>query len=271
MTSPTTPPDPYQTPGASPHPAGARPSDVPDPYGVPAPTSTVDPGGHDAQQPPSAGQLPYGPPQSGGTDGVSIAALITGILGTGLIAVGLGIAGLVRIRRSRRGGKGFAITGIVLGSLATVAWIAAIGLLAALFTDEDVQAELREGFNEGYQQSMGLDMVVGDCFDTPADLMSGDPMVPADCAAAHDAEVIAVDVVAGQEFPGDDAVLGEVETLCLDSFARYIGTEYADSELDLIYFYPTQASWTLGDRLMLCAAVTMDGSPLEGSVEGAGI
>lgn len=56
-------------------------------------------------------------------DGLSIAALVTGILGLGAIPLGLGIAGLVRVNKSGQKGKGFAITGIVLGALATLWWI----------------------------------------------------------------------------------------------------------------------------------------------------
>ncbi|MCK0117678.1 DUF4190 domain-containing protein [Isoptericola sp. S6320L] len=273
----------------------------PDPYrpadgtATPTPPTGPDPSRDGAGQdaPPAApGTSPYGPgqppapvpgeqpsyaaPQPQGTDGVSIAALVTGILGMALVAVGLGIAGLVRTKRSGRSGKGFAIAGIVLGAIATVAWSLVIVFFFVLATNEDVQDSFQEGFqesfNDSYQQSMGLDMVVGDCFDPPADLTSGDPMSPADCAGPHGAEVIAVDQVEATEYPGDDAMVSQIETLCLDAFSEYIGVEYADSALEAVYFHPTQASWALGDRLLLCSAATMDGSPLEaGSVAGSGL
>jgi hypothetical protein len=247
---------PYASPGTPPYPS---------PYGAGQP-----PG-------PAPGEpSPYEAPRPAGTDGVAIASLVTGILGLALVAVGLGIAGLVRIKKSGRSGKGLAIAGIVLGALGTVAWTFLVVFFVWLVNDEDFQDSFQEGFQEGfndsYNDSMGLGMAVGDCFEPPADLTSGDPVTPADCSAAHGAEVIAVDQLDGTEYPGDDAVLGQIETLCLDAFVDYVGVEYADSTLDAIYFYPTEASWALGDRLLLCSAATMDGSPLDaGSIAGSGL
>ncbi|WP_407319357.1 DUF4190 domain-containing protein [Isoptericola halotolerans] len=273
MTS-TSSPDPYRptdgTAGPAPHQGGTPAAS---PYASPY-TSPYGPGQPPAPGP--GGPSPYEAPRPAGTDGVAIASLVTGILGLALVAVGLGIAGLVRVKKSGRSGKGLAVAGIVLGVLGTIAWTLFVVFFVWLFNTDEFQDSFQEGFEDGfnqsYQQSMGLDMAVGDCFDPPADLTSGEPMSPADCSAAHGAEVIAVEQMDGAEYPGDDAVLGEIETLCMDAFSSYIGIEYADSALDAIYFYPTEASWTLGDRLLLCSAATMDGSPLEaGSVAGTGL
>jgi len=72
------------------------------------------------------GVNPYGPPP--GTSGMAIASLVLGICGffcvTPLIGLGLGIAALAQISKTRQPGRGMAIAGIIL----SVAWI----LLATL-------------------------------------------------------------------------------------------------------------------------------------------
>ncbi|WP_179951029.1 DUF4190 domain-containing protein [Xylanimonas oleitrophica] len=112
--SPATPPqgatDPsgstQQAPGASPH---ATSPGAATPYAA-SQTSPYDspPGGF------------YGTLQSQGTDGVSIAALVTGVLGLGVVPVVLGIVGLNRVRNTGRQGKGLAVAGIVLGGISIV-------------------------------------------------------------------------------------------------------------------------------------------------------
>ena len=89
-----------------------------------------------SQPQPAAGQYPAqqpgapiggpGQPATGGTDGVSLGALIAGLLGGGFIAIILGATGLRRTATGARSGTGMAWTGIVLGTLGTIAWTALI-------------------------------------------------------------------------------------------------------------------------------------------------
>ena len=76
----------------------------------------------------------YSPPPPTATDGLSIAALVTGILGLGVVPIVLGIFGLKRTKANGTSGRGFAIAGIVLGGIGIVVWVVAIaiGLLAFL-------------------------------------------------------------------------------------------------------------------------------------------
>lgn len=224
------------------------------------------------------------PPSAPGTDGLAIAALVTGILQMTIVPLGLGIAALVRIKKSGRSGKGFAIAGIVLGALSTVAVVLFFALFAALFTNDDFQEAFAEGFEESYQESTGTDLgldepssedlglaevagtgiSVGDCFEDP-------PLEVVDCTSPHHSEVFGVVELAGEEFPGEQDVVEQTEEFCLSAFSEYVGTDYMDSSLDFFYYYPTKAMWASGDREVFCEAVTMDGSPLEGTVAGSGI
>ncbi|PFG41800.1 uncharacterized protein DUF4190 [Isoptericola jiangsuensis] len=240
-----------------------------DPY-APQPASS---GPTDA--PPAPGS-PAGPPPGYGapvpTDGVSIGALVTGLLGLALIPVSLGIAGIVRTKDKKRRGRGLAIAGLVLGVLSTVVWGFVLAGAVFLATNQDAVADsLADSFNEVYQEQTGTDLVVGDCFEPPADLTSGDPLESADCATPHTAEAYEVYDLPDGDFPGMEAVAAEAQTRCLDAFAPYVGSEYVDSSLDVMYFHPTDVSWTFGDRRVVCGIVTMDGTPLETTVAGSAL
>ncbi len=60
-----------------------------------------------------------------GPSGLSIAALVTGILGMSIIPVILGAIDLAKIKNGEASpaGKGFDIAGIVLGSIGIIVWI----------------------------------------------------------------------------------------------------------------------------------------------------
>ncbi|GEA87519.1 DUF4190 domain-containing protein [Cellulomonas cellasea] len=96
----------------------------------PADTTAYPAGGYGQ---PGYGQPGYGqPPVARGTDGMSIAALVTGILGLGFIPVILGVLGLKRTKANGTSGRGLAIAGIILGVLSFIAWIVlAISLFVA--------------------------------------------------------------------------------------------------------------------------------------------
>ena len=63
-----------------------------------------------------------------GPSGLSIAALVTGILGMSIIPIILGAIDLKKIKNGLAStkGKGLDIAGIVLGGLGTLGWIIAI-------------------------------------------------------------------------------------------------------------------------------------------------
>jgi hypothetical protein len=63
-------------------------------------------------------------PATPGTDGVCVAALVTGLLGLGIVPIVLGVVGIASARRCSARGRGMAIAGVVLGVASIVAvWI----------------------------------------------------------------------------------------------------------------------------------------------------
>lgn len=114
--------DGFSVPEPAQPPQPAQPYDATQPYGS-APHNTLPhqplPGYGAYQQPPA-------PHSSPGYDGVSIAAFVTGLLGTGPIAAVLGGVGLSRTARNMRSGRWMAWLGLILGVLSTLAWIGVI-------------------------------------------------------------------------------------------------------------------------------------------------
>ena len=94
----------------------------------------------------SPGQ-PYSPPQyfhtqvaqPEPTSGLAIAALVTGLLGMGLVAIGLGIAGVVQTNRTKQPGRGMAIAGIVIGAVSLIVQV--IFVVAAVRAFDEVATE----------------------------------------------------------------------------------------------------------------------------------
>ena len=108
----------------------ARPGEVPPGYSAPPPqppygTGQWEYGTQAGYQQPYYG---YGAPQTPGTNGLAIAAMVCGICGflcliPAVVGVILGTVSLPQIKRSGQGGRGMAITGIVMGSLWVVGFV----------------------------------------------------------------------------------------------------------------------------------------------------
>ncbi|GAA1849702.1 DUF4190 domain-containing protein [Myceligenerans crystallogenes] len=209
---------------------------------------------------------PAGRPQPSGTDGFSLAALITAILGLGLVPVILGIVSLTRIKKSGQGGRGLAIAGIVLGVLEIVAGIAVLVSLVSIAGNEDFQEGLRSGYEQGLSES--ITMEEGTCFLSDAGIPTLDTMTRTGCDGPHRGEVIGAYTFPDGDYPGQKRVDAAAGKECNKLFESYVGTDFQTSVLDMGYLYPTNASWTLGDRWITCYAMTMDGSPLKKSVQG---
>jgi hypothetical protein len=99
-------------------------------------------------------------------------------------------------------------------------------------------ADIEEGCLQGLETfvpGQGPNLQVGDCVVLSIATGSASGV---DCSQPYDGEVTAVFQIGGDEYPGEDAVLREVEQGCASSPT---------------FLYPTKASWNLqGDRLVVC-------------------
>lgn len=132
--------------------------------------------------------LPYGPPPGARTDGLSIAALVTGVaclallalvvgalnpvLGVPLLVLGvaplvLGILGRRNARRNGTRGRGFAVTGIVLGSVQILVGLGLFVVLAINAANSPYGYEPYDDFSDAYDygDSPKLDSLWDECED----------------------------------------------------------------------------------------------------------
>jgi hypothetical protein len=100
-------------------------------------------------------------------------------------------------------------------------------------------------------------LVVGECFNNTVSILTAEDAivdVPREnCTLDHDNEAIASIQLDGESFPGDDVVNLQGTDDCLAEFEKFIGVATADAgTLAYDFFTPTEASWKLGDREILC-------------------
>lgn len=105
-----------------------------------------------APAPPTAPPPP--PPADPDTDGVSLAAFITGLLSLGPVPLVLGIVGYQRSRRRGARTPWMAITGIVLGAVSTVGMLLVLPLLALSLVLVGNVAQIDDGHRSGGSWSL---------------------------------------------------------------------------------------------------------------------
>ena len=59
--------------------------------------------------------------------------------------------------------------------------------------------------------------------------------------------------------------------VCFSAFEPYVGRSYQTSVIDFNWLIPTEESWSLGDREVVCIAFHMDFEQLRGTVRGSGL
>jgi hypothetical protein len=116
------------------------------------------------------------------------------------------------------------------------------------------------------------DVAAGQCFN---DLSTADGTVRiVDCAVPHAHEMIAVTeypAAPGASFPPGQQMAAYGDGRCADAFAAYVGRPYSASQFTLDEWYPTEDSWSSGDRWIACAVGPEPSAPaLVGSVQGSG-
>ncbi len=228
-----------------------------------------------------------------GTNGLAVAALVSGVLGflcvTAVAGVVLGVVALGQIKRTGRKGRGLAIAGIVLGALWLLGGIVLVP--AAIDAYEDVTASpattttttsapetsepapSTEPTEEETTTEPAPDtavLTVGDCVDDPAIIDGSDFLETAvvDCGTPHYAEAYAQFDLPEGDYPGEEEVTTAAEDGCDTEFAEFVGLQYQESVLEVFYYYPTETIW-LVDRDVVCIVIDPSGEPVTGSLQGA--
>ncbi|RYV51629.1 DUF4190 domain-containing protein [Pengzhenrongella frigida] len=186
-----------------------------------------------------------------------MAALVTGVLGLGLVAVVLGIAALVRIGRDGTRGRWLAIAGVALGTISTLVVagllvVAVNGVLETRPLPPDVTAA---------RDAHARQLVTGNCLDPLPDDGEVNDVRVVPCTDPHAAQVISqYEFESDAIWPGQAAADRRVATACQVSAAE------TEAGLTPVTWAPTEQSWEDGDRTGLCLLHRADGTPLTGSL-----
>jgi hypothetical protein len=214
-----------------------------------------------------------GTPQST-TNGLAVAALALGIAGfvfgvTAPVAVGLGIAALVQIKRRNERGTAQAVVGIVSGGLVTLfgAGLLVVLLVIGFNSPDDTYGSPGPTYTPTFSGPTTYvdELIVGECFD---DGQIDQEVLRQPCPQAHQAELFAVVTLAPQAWPGEEGIGTVAQAACDKAFLPYVGIAADQSELDSVSWYPEHSAWSSGDRSVSCAAYGPNGDDLTGSVRG---
>lgn len=110
-------------------------------------------------------------------------------------------------------------------------------------------------------------VAVGDCLNDGADMEEVSEVEIVNCKVEHDREAYKSVILTEGVFPGSDAIKNRAETDCASAFANFVGLDYKASKLGFSYYYPTEETWSQGDREILCLAVDPGGRST-GSLKG---
>ncbi len=116
-----------------------------------------------------------------------------------------------------------------------------------------------------------FDLSVGDCFDDPDDFSEVSSVEIVDCAEPHDNEVYHLFDLPDGDYPGSASVEASAVEGCLAAFDAFVGKDYAESRLDITYFYPSPETWEGEDREVVCSLYDLNGTPMTDSRRGSGI
>ncbi|MGW6278905.1 DUF4190 domain-containing protein [Kribbella sp. NPDC055071] len=257
----------YQQAGyqqAGPQPAGAQQAGAQSAYGQQAYGQPSYP----APMPYAYG-YGYAGQQGGGTNGLAAASLACGLGGliigiSAPVAIPLGIAALVQIKKRNQTGKGMAIAGLIIGSVLTVGYVLLLVFLFALGSSLDDDYNGASGTSSS--TTTYEDLSVGECFD---DGSADDEAIRRTCTEAHDGEIISQVTLGDGPYPGKTAVNTQAKSACATVFAAYVGKSVDKSELDVAWWTPDENLWNDHDRMVICAAYGPPGEDLTSTVKNS--
>ena len=112
-------------------------------------------------------------------------------------------------------------------------------------------------------------MYVGQCINTPDGAAA--TVEEFDCNQPHNGEVFYIHKLTDATRPSEDDMEKKATDACLAAFSPYVGKDYEDSNLSIVWMYPTVQTWATGDREIVCIATTDDDSTLNQSIKGSGM
>ncbi|MFI0370215.1 DUF4190 domain-containing protein [Actinomadura sp. 1N219] len=229
-----------------------------------------------------AGPAGFEPPSyEGKTNGVAIAAFVTGLLGClGVLGLILGIVALKQIGERGGKGRGLAIAGIILSCLWIVGGIAGFALRGSgngSSASDDPGGSRPTTAVTKPQKVDALKMRLGDCINDDSGATTTATAEPVEvetvkvvpCNGPHDGEVMAIFKLPGAMLPSENKLRQLAGDGCEKRITSKISRDPAADSLATSYYYPTLESWTSGDRNVTCVAVSAtEGKKLTRPIRG---
>jgi hypothetical protein len=140
--------------------------------------------------------------------------------------------------------------------------------------DDSTRSETGEVVESG---AVGVQVLkIGDCvqlppgFDelAPTDSTSFASMVAVPCTELHDSELFSTKTLNLTEYPGEDALYGELSDFCVDDYVAYTGSEFdTSSPHSILPVIPVEEGWKNGDKVIQCFARMNNGEQLGATIK----
>ena len=148
-------------------------------------------------------------------------------------------------------------TDILTFSRARNAAVAAVAALALFGCSSDPERDEETGELAESGDVDVFDLKVGDCLGEETGEGEIESLEAGPCSGPHAREIFAALTVPDGDYPGQEALDAEAEG-CLEEFAEFVGMPYQESVLEINYMTPTEESWSMGDRELLCTVYDPD-------------
>ncbi|MDL4818023.1 septum formation family protein [Actinomadura opuntiae] len=182
------------------------------------------------------------------TNRFAIVALVTGLLGMLLLAIGFAIAAFVQIGRRGEKGKGLAIGGLAASAawvVGVVAVVAATTLSAGGSGDASAAASTKNG------KPRVTTLGVGACFLDYEEDLDRIYATIGGCTLPHEGEVGAQFAMPAAPYPGDTELVSTATKVCKEKTEDLVDNRYRD-HIELRLDRPRRSDWDDGDRHIIC-------------------
>jgi hypothetical protein len=179
-----------------------------------------------------------------GTNRLAVAAVVLAAVGVIPLGVAFGAVALGKTKKTGQGGRGLAITGLVLCGI----W----SLVVLIVATAGATVGARRPENKARR---AIELTVGSCFNDHGGATEGPaPMVRVlPCTKPHNAEVFAVPTLVLDETASEDSMRASGSTECHAHLPSYVlDTVSLPAGTRLKFFYPLTLQWMGGSQHIVC-------------------